>query len=347
MNSPVAYFIFYILVLQLISAANGSTANLVPESQQNGPRETSSPSTGTDPDSVHSTPSHKSSSTVGQEILSNSTHDGSIFTAFSRQDSSNATEDDANSMPTETSPLNTETQKSAATEPGDTTQEVSTEKAPKIQTIAAVKPDLVPGSTAAPQEGDSAGIVTLLVILFSIIILMCVIYFLHKKSKSYSFDLHHKIGEEASIPLNTVDQDGSFQPTLPKEDSPATVHRAAEENTANNITVGSSPNGSTSENTAPTLDIAADDANPEKPPSEDSFGSQVPLSPIEGPGTFTLDLNDMDIDLNRSTHTSVESLGEQQNGNNNNMATGDTAGEDSAQADLNKDYTEIGIDETA
>ncbi|KAJ8269595.1 hypothetical protein COCON_G00122020 [Conger conger] len=322
MNSPVAYFIFYILVLQLISAANGSTANLVPESQQNGPRETSSPSTGTDPDSVHSTPSHKSSSTVGQEILSNSTHDGSIFTAFSRQDSSNATEDDANSMPTETSPLNTETQKSAATEPGDTTQEVSTEKAPKIQTIAAVKPDLVPGSTAAPQEGDSAGIVTLLVILFSIIILMCVIYFLHKKSKSYSFDLHHKIGEEASIPLNTVDQDGSFQPTLPKEDSPAT-------------------------NTAPTLDIAADDANPEKPPSEDSFGSQVPLSPIEGPGTFTLDLNDMDIDLNRSTHTSVESLGEQQNGNNNNMATGDTAGEDSAQADLNKDYTEIGIDETA
>ncbi|KAG9347101.1 hypothetical protein JZ751_006028 [Albula glossodonta] len=80
------------------------------------------------------------------------------------------------------------------------------------------------------------------------------------------------------------------------------------------------PHGIRSTTASTSSSTTAGDGDVEKAPSESSFGSQCPLTPKDEPGTFTLDLKD--IDLNCSNRTSLESLGEQPNENNNNTTTG-------------------------
>ncbi|XP_064201410.1 uncharacterized protein LOC135260133 isoform X2 [Anguilla rostrata] len=325
MNSPVAYFTVYILGVQLVSAAypNGSAASVTntqqPNSSETWALSSAPPATG-------------SSLTSGQSALFNGTQDGSNLTTTS-MGGFNDTEGGDGNTTVETSSPNDGMRKPATSQPkGEDTPAVTTEgKA----TATAKSSSTTVAKTAAVNVGS--GYVLLVLLILVIICFLVVIYFLHKKSKRYSFDLHHKVGEEASIPLNTVDQEGSFQPTGTKEDDLA--QPVEEENIPNSITVGLTANGPSSE---PEPGSDHDEGSLEKAPSEDSFGSQAPLSPKDEP--FTLDLND--LNLNPSTHTSVESLGEPNN-ENNNAGSGDTPGQDSAQADLNQDVAETHLDETA
>ncbi|KAG5844888.1 hypothetical protein ANANG_G00132950 [Anguilla anguilla] len=307
MNSPVAYFTVYILGVQLVSAAH---LNGFADSRSRVP----------------------GSGLTFLSALFNGTQDGSNLTTTS-PGSFNATEGGDGNTTVETSSPNNGTRKPATSQPkGEDTPAVTTEG----KATATAKSS---STTAKPTPAWNVGpgYALLVLLIFVIICFLVVIYFLHKKSKRYSFDLHHKVGEEASIPLNTVDQEGSFQPTGTKEDDLA--QPVEEENIPNSITVGLTPNGPSSE---PEPGSDHDEGSLEKAPSEESFGSQAPLSPKDEP--FTLDLND--LNLNPSTHTSVESLGEPNN-ENNNAGSGDTPGQDSAQADLNQDVAETHLDETA
>ncbi|XP_036407826.1 uncharacterized protein LOC118793682 [Megalops cyprinoides] len=200
-------------------------------------------------------------------------------------------------------------------------------------------------TTAATAGGsDTTGYIILMVLLLAIIILVAVIYFMRKKSRRYSFDLNPKCGEESNIPLNNMEQEGTFQPASKDDDKPPATE-CVQENQVISKDTNSVPKGSTSE-------VAADGENggiePEKPPSEDSFSSQVPLSPKDEPGTFTLDLHD--LDPNPSNRTSMETLDELQNENNNNGIGSHAAdrvdpGKETSQAIPNGEFIEICLDE--
>ncbi|XP_035283055.1 uncharacterized protein LOC118232288 isoform X2 [Anguilla anguilla] len=322
MNSPVAYFTVYILGVQLVSAAiSNGFADSVTNTQQPNSSETGALSS--------APPATGSSLTSAQSALLNGTHDGSNLTTTTEGGDGNTT--------VETSSPNDGIRKPATSQPkGEDTPAVTTE-GKATATAKSSSTTVAKTAKPTPAHQGGSGYVLLVLLILVIICFLVVIYFLHKKSKRYSFDLHHKVGEEASIPLNTVDQEGSFQPTGAKEDDLA--QPVEEENIPNSITVGLTPNGPSSE---PEPGSDHDEGSLEKAPSEESFGSQAPLSPKDEP--FTLDLND--LNLNPSTHTSVESLGEPNN-ENNNAGSGDTPGQDSAQADLNQDVAETHLDETA
>ncbi|KAG7461728.1 hypothetical protein MATL_G00194230 [Megalops atlanticus] len=197
----------------------------------------------------------------------------------------------------------------------------------------------------SPAGGSNAtGYIILVLLLIAIIVLLVVIYFMRKKSRRYSFDLSPKGCEESNIPLNNMEQEGTFQPTSKDDDKPPATE-CVQENQVISKDTNSVPKGSTSE-------VAADGENggvePEKPPSEDSFSSQVPLSPKDGPGMFTLDLQD--LDANPSNRTSMETLEEPQNENNNNgmgshLADKVDSGKETSQAIPNGEFIEICLDE--
>ncbi|KAJ8262165.1 hypothetical protein GJAV_G00163240 [Gymnothorax javanicus] len=326
MTIPTSYFIFYILGLQLISGGHldGPTKATLTESQQ--PNNTS-------------TSNSTSRINVAPGAVVNKSYEGNNISTTSK-DGYNSTEAGISSTTVEMIISNNGSHELRTSDPKlPTAPNITPDEKP---TLIMKSDNVTVESTVHPNTAPHRGpaFLILVILLFIILVFLFVIYILHKKSKRYSFDLNHKVSEEASIPLNTMDQEGSFLPALPKEDYPGNGDAMQGENIASNITEDLTLNRSPSDTIGPISDHDDDDCS--KPPSEDSFGSQVLLSPKDGPGTFT-----MDMDLNTSNHTSVESLREQQNENNNNTATGDAPCQASAEIDHNKDFAEIYLDEIA
>ncbi|XP_018611721.2 uncharacterized protein LOC108936689 [Scleropages formosus] len=181
----------------------------------------------------------------------------------------------------------------------------STSPTPRISETTATS------AAAHRSQLDYSGYIILFLLLISIILVVMFIYFLRKKTRHYSFDLYQKGAEDIDIPLSSVGQRGVFASTQ-NDEKPAEgltyVSGVPEEPKA--------PSRETlSQTGSEKLDSNNDD--PDKVASEDSFGSQVPLTPNDKPLDFTFDL--MDGEPNHSSKTSSESLEEQQNENNNNM----------------------------
>ncbi|XP_039606136.1 uncharacterized protein si:dkey-27h10.2 isoform X2 [Polypterus senegalus] len=169
--------------------------------------------------------------------------------------------------------------------------------ASKSWTVATTQPTSPLTSSASPPSAKSTsknpgtdsvshspattiGIIILLLIILGIIVIICIIMMLHKKNKKYSFDLHHKQPEDAGIPLSNM-EDGAFEPIPEETDKPCKEEAGAESDS-------------------------------------ESFGSQIPLTPLDlcpevnlgGPPEGEINL--------QSCKTSVESLDDQVNENNNN-----------------------------
>lgn len=325
MRIPTSYFIFYILGLQLISGGHldGPTKATLTESQQSNNTSTSNST---------------SRINVAPGAVVNKPYEGKNISTTCN-DGFNSTEYGISSTTVEMIISNNGSHEPKTSEPK---LPMAPSMTPDENTTLILKSDnFSVESRVNPNTGLHIGPAFLILVILLIIILvfLFVIYILHKKSKRYSFDLNHKVSEEASIPLNTMDQEGAFLPALPKEDNPGNGDAMQGENIASNITADLTLNRSPSDTTGPISNHDFEDCG--KPPSEDSFGSQVHLSPKDGPGTFTVDM-----DLNNSNHTSLESLREQQNENNNNSATGDAPCQASAEID-HKDFAEIYLDETA
>ncbi|KAJ8403621.1 hypothetical protein AAFF_G00349470 [Aldrovandia affinis] len=340
MKMPIIYFILYILGLQLVSVtlATENASVLVTHSEESISGSVRTTNTWTKAD-VSVPSSTAPSFTVSQGITSKDSQDGYNVTTKEQGMPKHGT-----SNKTGETTINTVTQNSTTGQPNVSAASVPTTLHPTDSSTTTTS--ITSSSTAAtypptPAPGvDPIGYIILFILVIAITLLLVVIYFLRKKSKRYSFDLHHKSGEDVSIPLNTVDQEGSFQPTVTNEaDKPPSIQGVPEEHITNKDS-DSTSKGSTSD-IGPATSNGTDkgDRDTEKAPSEGSFGSQVPLSPKDEPGSFILDLKD--IDLNCSNQTSVESLVEQQNETNNNNTTGGTPTQESAQAYRNEDLSDI------
>ncbi|KAI1883644.1 hypothetical protein AGOR_G00233690 [Albula goreensis] len=333
MTSATIYVVLYVLGLQLVSAVP-STVVYSTYGVLNGNRMYES-ATQSAP-SVNDSSSSETSTTKAQETMTADSHDVHSSTTIGSGSLNGTSEDDTGNGTQATTPMSQETKEAPHTTPS---KPQTTHPHGIRSSTASTSSTTTAGSTTSTSTA-TGGYIILVILALAIVLLIIVIYCLREKSRSYSFDLHHKT-EDANIPLNTVDQEGSFQPTSMKEDKPPSAQSVQEENVTNKdpTSVG---NGSTTE-MKPTTENG--DGDVEKAPSESSFGSQCPLTPKEEPGTFTLDLKD--IDLNCSNRTSLESLGEQPNENNNNTTTGETSGQDSATANPNEDFIEVNLDETA
>ncbi|XP_039606135.1 uncharacterized protein si:dkey-27h10.2 isoform X1 [Polypterus senegalus] len=204
--------------------------------------------------------------------------------------------------------------------------------ASKSWTVATTQPTSPLTSSASPPSAKSTsknpgtdsvshspattiGIIILLLIILGIIVIICIIMMLHKKNKKYSFDLHHKQPEDAGIPLSNM-EDGAFEP-IPEfaKVETETEDKNKEEKSADSDVKESAAENSTSppeETDKPCKEEAGAESDSE------SFGSQIPLTPLDlcpevnlgGPPEGEINL--------QSCKTSVESLDDQVNENNNN-----------------------------
>ncbi|XP_066574513.1 mucin-21 isoform X4 [Amia ocellicauda] len=168
------------------------------------------------------------------------------------------------------------------------------------------------GSTPAPSTSSHTGIIILIALILAILLFVIIIFCIHKKTRRYSFDLYQKGPEDAGIPLSSVERDGVTEAISPKDN--LDIENVNEQKVANETQTSAEPppteTGSEKPNTG------AEKAASEN--TEDSFGSQIPLTPLDGSVEFNLDATG--TNTTQSSKTSIESLGDPPNENNNNIA---------------------------
>ncbi|XP_031440871.1 uncharacterized protein LOC116224637 isoform X2 [Clupea harengus] len=145
-----------------------------------------------------------------------------------------------------------------------TTAPKITPTAPEITItgLSSTKPVMTSSTTAQSTVSSAGGSVILIFILLAIIALGVLLYYLRKKSRSYSFDLHFPADDQASdnTPLKPVEVEMErFQPK--DTDSPATLPSEVNDCAANHLGVA---NGGVEEGpgeTAITLDSRSSESD--------------------------------------------------------------------------------------
>ncbi|XP_050953346.1 uncharacterized protein LOC127155272 isoform X2 [Labeo rohita] len=193
------------------------------------------------------------------------------------------------------------------------------------------------GDTGAKSGGSGSltgGIIILIFILILIVCLLVILYFLRKKSRSYSFDLSRPdvaSNDYVDTPLS-IDQQGiSYEPTT--KDLPMCLDYLNEDNTEEKT--NPIANGSTGEQTEQTPTNESDFQNF---PEENSFSSDSSLASPMKKVEFNLDLDLLGSDSELNNTTEAEATNTEQNENNNNVSN---AGQGTA-AEI---FTEISLDE--
>ncbi|XP_066574511.1 uncharacterized protein LOC136764392 isoform X2 [Amia ocellicauda] len=167
------------------------------------------------------------------------------------------------------------------------------------------------GSTPAPSTSSHTGIIILIALILAILLFVIIIFCIHKKTRRYSFDLYQKGPEDAGIPLSSVERDGVTEAISPKDN--LDIENVNEQKVANETQTSAEPPPTETGSEKPNSAEKAASEN-----TEDSFGSQIPLTPLDGSVEFNLDATG--TNTTQSSKTSIESLGDPPNENNNNIA---------------------------
>ncbi|KAJ8008545.1 hypothetical protein DPEC_G00105990 [Dallia pectoralis] len=189
-----------------------------------------------------------------------------------------------------------------------------TEPSPANSTQSTVTTN-VTRSTIPPGSTDTAGYVILFFIFLAILMCVCGIYFLRKKSRSYSFDLQGPTGYDHDTPLTGMEHPGTFEPTKEKDGGFECVNEDDPQTHVANGLAGSA--GSAQEPEA--IDSLGENIAKKPDGDEDGgfCGSEISLTPPTKRVGFSLDLDLSELQLDQSDAEVKE-----QNTNNNNVVMG-------------------------
>ncbi|XP_015200022.2 uncharacterized protein [Lepisosteus oculatus] len=190
-------------------------------------------------------------------------------------------------------------------------------------------------SSVEELTSSSAGIIILIALIIAIVLIMVIIYIIRLKTRRYSFDLYNKSPEDAGIPLSSVDKDGACE-SFSAKDTSGNVNTRHD----SNETLGSpkDPSSETGQEKPGSETDTKEAEKPEKEGKEGSFGSQIPLTMLDD---IELKLDTNDPDTTQSSKTSVESLGDQLNENNNNILGNSLTAKEETAPNLEDTFTEI------